>query len=183
MSRRLGTGALATVAVVVAACGVAAGPPAAGATQAASKTVASSASPSPSSAALPSDSASPAGPPDARLDGLAAGGIAAGLLASFTWDGTGSDGQWIVGPSAGSAPAAADLRVIVGGGLAPVNWQARWAPVAGTTVGSPVDGGSGSSGAIGVRTPATAGAWSLAVTASFGTGRSATWTWRIEVRP
>lgn len=183
MSRGLAYGAVAIVAFIVAACGIAASPSIRAASPSGPAGSAVVATPTFDSGGPMVGPATPsAGPPVAGLDGLS-GSTAAGVLASYTWDDIGSDGPWVVGPLAGTARAGTNLRVVVGGAIAPVLWQARWALVEGTTVGSPVDGGSGSTGSISIRAPGTTGAWSLAVTASFGTGRSATWTWRVGVGP
>lgn len=124
---------------------------------------------------------SPVGPPDALLDGLAAATRVRGVLGSFTWDQSGSDAPWLTGPPAGAARPGASLRVTFADGGMPVRWQARWATITGSAVGTPEDGGSGTAADIGLQVPEAGGTWSLALTVSFGTGRSATWTWRIEV--
>jgi hypothetical protein len=139
------------------------------------------AAPSPAASAPGAGSPAP-GPPLATLDGLDAGPAIPGRLGSYVWDGSGSEAPWLAGPSAGAARRGAPLGVGFAGAV-PVRWQARWAPVEGATVGAPGDGGSGTTAAVILEAPRTGDAWSLAVTAWFGTGRNATWTWEIRVRP
>ncbi len=186
---------LVLVLVPAAACGTAGPPPAstpatspAASTPAASPAASTpSASPGPARSPGPSTSATApaatdAAPPAALLGGLS-GAVAAGQLGTFSWDGFVSDSPWIVGPSAGDVRATERLAITLDPDLAPITWQARWAPVTGGQAGDPVDGGSGSTSGIEVSPPATPGAWSLQLTAGFGVGRSATWYWRIEVAP
>jgi hypothetical protein len=114
------------------------------------------------------------------LVGLDPGPGSQGRLASYTWDGTGADGPWPAGPPAGACTRAASLAVELAGNE-PTRWQARWAPIRDGTIGESADAGSGTTATIVVRAPAVGGAWSLVVTAWFGAGRNATWTWRVQV--
>ena len=131
----------------------------------------------------PATSQSPGGAPDAGLVGLEAGPTAAGILASWTWDGAGGDGMWVVRPPAGAVRVGSPLRIVLDGAPVTSRWQAQWAATQGTSLGSPVPGGDGASNPIAIHAPGLVGSWSLAVMASFGVGRTATWTWQIEVVP
>ena len=191
MTHRLTLVAAALIAVVATGCSAAASPTTPAAS---SPSPAGSAPPSsilatlspattPLSTTPPTPEPSPTGPPAARLDGLHAGVTAAGSLASWTWDGAGGDGMWVVRPPLDTVRTGSSLRVVIDGAPATTRWQAQWAATQGAAVGSPIPGGSGESEPIAVQAPGPAGPWSLAVTASFGTGRSATWTWQVQVSP
>lgn len=121
-------------------------------------------------------------PPRATLAGLTTGDLP-GDPGTFSWDGFVSDAPWIVGPAEGTAPAAGRLSVSFSPAGPQTAWQARWAPLDGTEPGTPVDGGAGTGGAIELRAPEDATAWSLQLVAWFGDGRNATWYWRVEVAP
>ena len=136
------------------------------------------------SPAAPMPTPVPAGPPVATLSGLGGAG-AAGALGTFSWDGLVSDAPWIVGERAGQTRAGTVLAIGFPPVAGEVTWQARWAPITGGQPGIPVDAGSGSGvpieGPIEVIAPPTPGAWGLQLVARFGSGRSATWYWRVEV--
>ncbi len=176
---------LTTLVVSVAACSAGSLPAsaasfAAQSPPAASPTAAASDVPGSPTAATPTPL--PARPPEARLGDLS-GDALPGDEGSFSWDGLTSDAPWIVGRSAGTARAGTKLTIRFAPGVSQASWRARWAPVVGDGTGTPVDGGSGLDGAIELALPATPGAWSVQLTASFGAGRSATWYWRVEVAP
>jgi hypothetical protein len=118
-----------------------------------------------------------AAPPAAALAGLDSGD-APGDLGSFTWDGFASESPWIVGPVSGTARPGASLGVVLAPGPALSRWRALWARVTGTGTGTPIDGGGTSSD------EGSGGAGrTLVVRAPDDPGRSATWYWRIELRP
>ncbi len=145
---------------------------------AATPSAASTASPTPS----PVATAALAAPPVATLTG---GGVGAqpGELGSVIWNGLTSDTPWVVTPSGPAVKPGMALTVATGG-AAPDRWAASWAPVSGNQAGQPRDGGAGQGGTpIKLNAPATAGSWSLRVEAWFGAYNSATWYWRLEVRP
>jgi hypothetical protein len=123
------------------------------------------------------------GPPAARLQGAGLGGAGVtGAEGSFTWNGFGSDGPWVVHPEPivrGTGPwnVTFDPRLPIEG------WSARWAPVQDGVAQDPTVGASGAGGPIIAEAPGTPGAWSLQVEASFGVGRRATWYWTMDVLP
>jgi hypothetical protein len=133
-----------------------------------------------------SPSPTPAGatrPPVATLAGVP-GPPVAGDEGTFSWDGLVSDAPWVVGPARGAASVGQPLEVTFEpAGTGQATWQSRWAPVTDGVAGDPVPGGRGGSGQITLLPPDTPGTWSLQLTAMFGTGRSATWYWQLEVRP
>lgn len=138
-----------------------------------------SASPSPTGGTASATAAGvPAQPPRAQLAGLSSGPVD-GDLGSYTWRDAGSDAPWIVGPHASTATAGATLRISFVGTSA-ATWTASWAPVTGNVAGNPTSAAQGS-GDVTVRVPATAGDWSLQVTASFGAGTNASYYWRVVV--
>jgi hypothetical protein len=136
----------------------------------------------PASGVPASSAASP--PPVAVIAGLDRAD-AFGDLGSYTWDGLSSESPWIVGATAGDAHPGAGLEIVLTPAWGLSRWQALWAPVTGTEVGTPIDAGGGeeTGGTLRVLAPPDPGPWSLALTADFGQGRNATWYWRIEVRP
>jgi hypothetical protein len=114
---------------------------------------------------------------------VAGGDHVAGDEGSFSWDGLVSDAPWIVGRASGSATAGVPLEIAFEpDGVRQATWATQWAPVADGAAGDPVPGASGGGEPIRLLPPAEAGPWSLALTATFGPGRTATWFWQIEVR-
>ncbi len=133
----------------------------------------------------PPDTPSPATPgtepPAAVLDGLR-GAPPAGDLGTYSWGGLISDAPWITTGSGGDTTPGTGLAVTFDPDAeAPVDWHARWARIAGSAPGTPVDGGSGTGPAVELVAPDRPGSWSLQLTATFGPGRSATWYWQVDV--
>jgi hypothetical protein len=93
-----------------------------------------------------------------------------------------SDAPWVAGAPVSSVAGA---RLVVGlePAVEPIRWQARWAPVVDGQPGDPSDGGSGSGDPIAVEAPSSVGAWSLLLSVAFRDGRSAAWSWQVDVSP
>jgi hypothetical protein len=177
--------ALAGMVLVLAAC-TAGGLPTPSVPSAAPASIAAVASVTPAPVATPGPTAAagtarPAGapaPPAATLLGPA--GPVAGDLGTFAWDGTGSDGPWIVSLEASSIAPGATIGVQLAPPIAPDSWTARWAPVRDGVAGDPVASSAGEGGVIRLVAPGSPGSWSLQLEARFAPGRNATWYWRVE---
>ncbi len=106
---------------------------------------------------------------------------AVGPLGSFTWGDHGSDAPWIVPRHGALAVQGATVNVTFDPAVTPAAWTVRWAPIAAGGAGDVASASQGGD-AVAFDVPGQAGAWSLQLEARFGTGRSASWYWRVDVR-
>jgi hypothetical protein len=122
-------------------------------------------------------------PPAARLgDGAAGAPRMDGALASWTWDGAGDQAPWFVPADRVATTTGTPLVVTLDPGGEPTAWSARWAPVAGGQPGDVATTAEGAEAPVTLTAPAAPGSWTLLLEASFGEGRSAAWTWAVDVR-
>lgn len=172
--------AIVAIAVACIGCG---GAGHTGSTPAPPPTATAALTPEPRSAAptsTPMASASISSEPPAATLRAEGGDPMTGQLGSYTWAGSGSDSPWLPGAPM-TVGAREPLTVVLGGGVALVEWSARRVPAGVTSGNGALAMGSGGPPATFVA-PGP-GRWSVQVAIRFaGDLGSATYYWDLTIR-